>query len=322
MLLLAQFSAAETTSFIAIGDFGTGDWRQHAVASAISTVCENQDCDLVLGLGDNIYERGVTSLEDLSFLTRFEIPYTNIEMPFYMTLGNHDISQVRDRDPTLRRGDIQVQYHYKTDRFSDKWYMPARYYHALSPKDSGGPIVDFLSLDSSTVAGDNSYQSEYDQQEQLTSHTNWLNNLIPTLQGRWRVAFAHYPYISNGRHGNAGDFDGVQGRGQAWKQLLDTSICNQVHLLVTAHDHTLQFLQRANSCGQTMFILSGAGGKREGLVDKERNPAFWQAENTLGFFWVQLSNDKMTVQAWVLNSDNKPERAWQSTHDFFPVSGQ
>ncbi|WP_281648505.1 metallophosphoesterase [Parendozoicomonas sp. Alg238-R29] len=320
--LLSSQLNAETVSFVALGDFGTGDWRQHAVSEAIGKVCSEQRlCNLAVGLGDNIYDHGATSENDLNFLTRFEVPYANLDMPFYMTLGNHDITRIKNKDNLdIKRGDIQVQYHYREDRISNKWYMPARYYHVPYPEES--PDTDFLSLDSSTLAGDNAYQKEYDQQEQITAHTNWLSNLMPQLKARWRIAFTHYPYLSNGRHGNAGDYDGVQGRGQLWQQLVENNLCDKVHLLLSGHDHTLQFLQANSQCGRTLFVVSGAAGKRESLVDKNRNPAYWQSENTLGFFWIQLTESDMTIEAWTLDRENQPEMAWQSKHSYFPLNDQ
>ena len=319
LFLISSQAVAQTVSFVALGDFGTGDWRQYAVSEAIAKVCKKQRrCDLAIGLGDNIYDHGATSATDINFLTRFEMPYFDLDMRFLMTLGNHDVTRIKNPDNLdVKRGDIQVQYHYREDRVSDKWFMPDRYYHTTFPEKE--PAADFLSLDSSTVAGDSRYQLEYSQQEQMAAHINWLSDTLPQLTARWRIAFAHYPFISNGRHGNAGHYDGVPGRGQLWEELVQSNLCDNVHLFLSGHDHTLQFLEANERCGRTLFVVSGAAGKREGLKNEERNPAYWQAENTLGFFWVQLTDDTMTIEAWTLNQDNEPELAWQSEHPYFSL---
>ena len=86
--------------FIVIGDSGSGSAGQYAVGEAIAEVCQRKDefvddmafpgCDLVVGLGDNIYESGVTSVDDPQFAEKFEKPFDPVQLPFYMVLGNHD----------------------------------------------------------------------------------------------------------------------------------------------------------------------------------------------------------------------------------------
>jgi len=40
--------------FVALGDMGEGGIEQTRVAQAMGGVCEQEGCDFVLGLGDNI----------------------------------------------------------------------------------------------------------------------------------------------------------------------------------------------------------------------------------------------------------------------------
>ena len=68
--------------FIVTGDSGSGSGGQYAVGEAIAEVCQGKNefvddmafpgCDLVVGLGDNIYESGVTSVDDPQFAEKFE----------------------------------------------------------------------------------------------------------------------------------------------------------------------------------------------------------------------------------------------------------
>lgn len=81
-----------TVKFIAIGDMGTGKDGQRKVAEVMKQVCARRGCDFVVGLGDNIYEAGVDSASDIQFQTKFEEPYKNLNLRFYMALGNHDNS--------------------------------------------------------------------------------------------------------------------------------------------------------------------------------------------------------------------------------------
>ena len=78
--------------FIVIGDSGSGSAGQYAVGQAIADVCDGKDefvgdmafagCDLVVGLGDNIYESGVTSVDDPQFAEKFEKPFEPVQLPF------------------------------------------------------------------------------------------------------------------------------------------------------------------------------------------------------------------------------------------------
>ena len=99
-------------SFIAIGDTGTGEEKQYKVAAAMKEVCDELGCDFALGLGDNIYETGVDSVDDVQFIDKFEKPYADVDFPFYMTLGNHDNGWLSGDGLDNDKGEFQVDYHY------------------------------------------------------------------------------------------------------------------------------------------------------------------------------------------------------------------
>ncbi len=326
MALVIPAAEAETVSFIALGDFGTGDIRQIQVAKAMEVTCsELRKCDFVVGLGDNIYEKGVTSITDERFLTHFEQPYANLSMPFFMTLGNHDdISLARFPDTESSKGNFQVQYHYREDRPSNKWQMPARYYHFTAPlteKNTASPHVDFLALDASPIAASLRETAAFiSAQDSANEQVNWLVNTLPNLEGRWRVAFSHYPYISNGRHGNAGNYDNNPEQGLLWKEFVEKQLCDKVHLLLSGHDHSLQLLDPVADCGETQFVVSGSGGKLDkALGAPTRNKASWQ-EAALGFFWIEMDDSRMTIEAWIVQENSQPSQAFSKTVDYFPLA--
>ena len=64
-------------NFIILGDMGTGMKDQITVGERIyEKVNEINKKDIfVCGLGDNIYEGGVYSVNDKQFITKFEKPY-------------------------------------------------------------------------------------------------------------------------------------------------------------------------------------------------------------------------------------------------------
>ncbi|MBF0237429.1 MAG: metallophosphoesterase [SAR324 cluster bacterium] len=152
--------------FLAIGDTGTGDENQQAVANSMQKLCEAQTCDFILLLGDNFYEKGIKSIRDKKFQRLFEQPYRNLNLPFLVTLGNHDV-----------KGDAMAQV-LKT-LSSDKWNMPNIHYQT-----SAGPAQIY------SVNG--------------ICHLSGMQWLWQHLrQDRpWNIVFSHYPIYSSGAHGD------------------------------------------------------------------------------------------------------------------------
>ncbi len=314
LLALAGFgqtaAAGPALRFVAIGDFGTGEAGQYRVAAAIEQVCAARGCDFALGLGDNIYEEGVGSAYDVQFENKFERPYAHLDFPFYMALGNHDNTRLAAGDGGDNGdGDYQVAYSYRAARASDKWRMPARQYHFSAGEQVGGrPLADFFALDSNPLTAINpdpnphfSYTTYGSEQFQ------WVQEALHASSGRWKIAFAHHPYISNGQHGNAGHYDsdaGIlseQASGRYYKGFLEQSVCDKVDVLISGHDHDLEWLKPVSDCGKTFFIVSGAGAKTRSFGDAARNASYWQADATLGFFWIELDGDRFTAAAYTVD---------------------
>ena len=267
-----------TVRFLAVGDTGTGGDAQYGVADAMGEVCARRGCDLVLLLGDNFYELGVTGVDDPQFQSKFEVPYAGLDVPFYPVLGNHDYGRGAGE---AWRGGAQVDY---TDH-SDRWTMPARY-HAFEV----GP-VRFLALDSGP-AWVHGTPGQVDGDE-VARQRAWLADALSGSDATWNVTFAHHPYRSNGVHGDAGSFDGVAGRGAAWGALLE-SACADIDLHLAGHDHDLQWLEPAGACPATELVVSGAGARQRERGDND-HPARFERYDTYGFAWLEATQEAMTV---------------------------
>jgi len=299
--------------FIAVGDTGTGKEGQYKVADAIEKVCADHGCDFALGLGDNIYESGVDSVEDEQWLDKFEKPYQNLDFPFYMTLGNHDNSYFAGGGLANVKGEIQVDYHYEENRFSEKWNMPARYYHFSAPLADSEPLVDFFSLDSNPLATLSDLKKDYWQLPYKKKQAKWFDETIKSTLGKWKIAFAHHPYMSNGSHGNAGLYDYVAGLGSVYKNFLEQEVCNRVDVIIAGHDHDMQWLRPVQPCGKTFHIVSGAGAKSRSFSNPDRNQSYWQADETLGFFYIEIEGDEFRGTAYQLNDAGEYTIAHQQT---------
>ena len=310
-------SGAKSVEFVAFGDAGMGDANQIAVGEAMGQVCAQRGCDFALELGDNFYVSGVSSVDDAQFQAKFETPYQSLDLPIWVTLGNHDNSRGPGEGSDNARGDFQVDYHYLAGRTTDKWRMPARYYSFTA----GDGFAQFFSLDSNPLTAlvpdpDPTWSFLTYQQAQQA----WLTEELEESTASWKIAFSHHPYLSNGLHGNAGSFDGQPSglpgtsAGGPWKQMLEQTVCAKgVELMIVGHDHDLEFLRPVAGCGKTHFIVSGAAAMPRPFGDAARNPAFWQVDNALGFFWVKLEEQRFTVVGYTLDAERRPVVAHEQT---------
>lgn len=266
--------------FVALGDTGEGNEAQYEVSRAIETVCMVQGCDFALLLGDNFYDSGVTSVNDEQFREKFEHPYANLQLPFWVTLGNHDFGEIPLQ---FWRTDHQIDY----TMLSWKWNMPDHFYTFVQEH------VTFISLDTNMIMLGLAW---------VRDQRDWLEEQLERAETPWIVAFGHHPYKSNGSHGNAGNYEGagpldftgiVSGRDV--EAFFDDLLCDRVDLYLSGHDHNRQWLE--DVCGMEL-IVSGAGAKTSELRRRDGNPVRFEEDSKEGFFWIEIADDRMTVEAW------------------------
>jgi len=293
-------------SFLVIGDMGTGNDGQYKVARAMEAVIAERGAQFILATGDNIYEEGVGSVDDVGFLDKFEYPYENIHIPFYLCLGNHDNACTPLGGGSVnKRGNFQVDYHYSTNRLSDKWRMPARYYTHRFGGTHEHPLMELFVVDSNPLT------SFYQDMDPAFSWENfgypqqrWMREQVKKSQAHWKIAMSHVPYLSNAKHGNAGNLDpdlrwlftSPDADGLRYKLFLEDCFKNQADMLFTGHDHVMQWLKPSPDLGPTEVIVSGAGGKDSSISAADRNPAYFQKGGEYGFVWVSLNMHQMSVR--------------------------
>lgn len=74
-------SPNEPTTYLLLGDSGAGDRYQQAVADAMADYCLGNNCTAAFIAGDVIYDFGVQSVQDAQFQTKFETPYSGLDIP-------------------------------------------------------------------------------------------------------------------------------------------------------------------------------------------------------------------------------------------------
>ncbi len=248
--------------FLVLGDGGRGNDAQYAVADGMERVCAEHGCDFALYVGDNIYDAGVSGIDDEQFETKFELPYANLDFPFYMALGNHDWGH------DLEGVNAQIAYSARSPR----WRMPARWYTHTQGD------ATFFALDTDTLEGG---QTE----EQAT----WIQSQLASASTTWKFAFGHHPYISNGDHGNGNS--NLRG-------FVEQNLCGNVDMYFAGHDHHLEWLQP--QCG-TEFVISGGasdlrsvGGGEPAFWGEARNGVMWveiDGNVLTGVFYDQDGNE-------------------------------
>ncbi len=270
---------AGVVRFVAIGDTGEGNESQYMVGQAIAELCAQKGCDFGMLLGDNFYDSGVSGVDDPQFQDKFELPYEDIDFPIYISLGNHDYGgNGIGVDFDTKKAQYQIDY----SQLSQIWKLPSKYYNFKLEH------AEFWGLDTNQVMTD-PFNGNSDAQR------DWLINGTAASQATWKVAFGHHPYLSNGDHGNAGDYENLEGiplpfvAGESIKEFVEDAICGKVDIYLAGHDHVIQWLEP--KCG-TEFIVSGAGSKAGPLPGN--NPAYFGMPETEGFFWGELKDNTFT----------------------------
>jgi len=154
--------------FAVIGDAGRGDQPQNEVAQQMVAWREKFPYDLVLMLGDNIYDRHTP--ED--YAAKFERPYKPLldaGVTFQAAIGNHDPPGQPYYTPFNMGG-----HRYYSFRKS-----------AGAPLPGAGQTVEFFALD--TVVLD---------EAQLV----WLRRMLAASDADWRIGFYHHPLYTSGRY--------------------------------------------------------------------------------------------------------------------------
>jgi 3',5'-cyclic AMP phosphodiesterase CpdA len=160
-------SGDSKTRFAVVGDFGTGESDEFAIAAQMLDAHRKAALDLVLAVGDNIYPNGSARY----FVKHFEKPFEGLlkeRVKFYAVLGNHDVEEGRED---------QLNY--------PLFNMGGSNYYTIS---RGNGLVDFLMLDSTAFD---------------SGQANWLENSLRASRAIWKIAALHHPIYSSGKkHGS------------------------------------------------------------------------------------------------------------------------
>ena len=173
------------------GWHGDSDEARQAVAARAREACTEKRCDLVLILGDNLYDKGIRKEkrnEDSEALAGIVEGFlADADTPVYLVMGNHDWSPRIPRHSTVDR---QLEWIGETSEPDVRGN--AHYFNFQA-----GP-VEIWALDTSPLVR----KSSANRDPKLLS---WLDG-IGTSTAAWKIVAAHHPMRSNGEHGNPGRY--------------------------------------------------------------------------------------------------------------------
>lgn len=250
--------------FLAIGDYGSGDENQAAVAAAMKRFVEDAGSppDGLWLLGDNFYSQMEGGLNSRRWRTGFEemYPASHFPGPCRVVLGNHDYHDSPNGET--------VQLQYAAAHPGTRWTLPAKWYRVDYPSPEA-PLVTFLCLDSNlrSVSGypdlrSGRFQASLTEAEEAAQLAWFQAELAKPRRAPFLAVVAHHPVYSNGSHGD------TRGIVKNWEPLLRKQ---GVHFYFSGHDHDLQHLEFKSH--PTSFVISGAGGaKTRELKQSGRGP--------------------------------------------------
>ena len=247
---------------VALGDFGSGNAHQAAVARAMAKRNEQEHFDLGISLGDNFYRCGVPTINAPLWKARWEDLYTPLAIPFYTSLGNHDYGHPSMICPTEKASpEAEIAY----SEHSKSWRMPARYYTFV-----GGP-ARFFAID-----------TEGWSEEQLS----WLKKKLQETRGEpgvsWRIVYGHHPMYTSGVHLNERRI------GELRRDLAPIFKETQVDLYIAGHDHDMEHLKSDG----IEYLICGAGGANLRAVRHAVSQSLFHA-TTHGFLDLAIDEHKL-----------------------------
>jgi acid phosphatase len=249
--------------FMVIGDMGTGRPDQYRVADAMARRARTDGLNFILTVGDNFYPRGVLSIDDPQWETKFEDVYADptLQVPVYATLGNHD-----------RHGSIEAQIEYT--HHNDRWQMLDKYY-TFTRTLADETRIQFYAVDTTPI---------HDRERGITGQLTWLERELAASDARWKIVFGHHPLYSHSSRGNDGAMI---------NRLEPLFVEHGVDVYFAGHDHTLEMLKPVNG---VHYVVSGAGGGPDKAYAVNWTDEAYYAATLGGFAFVRASKDELVIE--------------------------
>jgi len=240
-----------------VGDMGSGDKNQAAIAAAMNTYCQTHPLVAIIFLGDNFYPKGVASPDDPQWQSKFIEPYGTDclgKLPFYAMLGNHDY-----------KGNPSAQIAYRGH--SPAWHMPHRFYDLRVGKLLQLTVIDTNLLD---ICG-------FDQ----FCTIDFMLASLAKSEATYTIVTGHHPIASaSGKYSQT-----MQGK------ILESLLCDRARYYVAGHSHHLEHRTSAH-CPLDLFIVGGGGASLYETKKDQKTSKF--VKSSFGFLSVKANPDHLT----------------------------
>jgi tartrate-resistant acid phosphatase type 5 len=158
------------------------------------------NASFALGIGDNFYDDGVTSINDPRFMNTFENVFkgAHLQAPFrfQFVAGNHD-----------HNGNVSAEVAYSA--VSPRWVFPDLYYTFTETADDGATI-QFVMIDTVILAGNSDVDGITLDGDVLPgpedavlaqSQLQWIEATMKASTADYLIVVGHYPVYSICEHG-------------------------------------------------------------------------------------------------------------------------
>lgn len=268
----------EMSQFILIGDTGKANDGQIGLAKTMGEKClESLQCDAGILLGDNVYHAGLEHENDPKMDLVFGDIYRHLNFPFFALLGNHDYGKL---GRNWKKSNYQIAYAKKNAQF----ILPSRFYI----KEYRDLVVAYL--DTSRLM----WRLDYKKQKELVDKAYKMAK----GKNKWFMVAGHHPFLSNGPHGNAGNYERLKVpyfvSGIFVKNFIEKYVCGKADFYIAGHDHSLQAIDGKQAGCDTYTLVSGSGASGTKLT--ARNKEDFQTID-VGFFHFATSLNKVSLSA-------------------------
>lgn len=311
--LAGMVAGASGFEFLSIGDWGAAAAKQVVPYMTGSLVTAPE---WIIGIGDNFYSNGVTSVDDPQFKDKFEDTFvgTKLNVPWYLISGNHD----------YYGGDKGIQAEIDYSKKSTRWNMPAFYYDKVL-KGKDGVTVHLIGIDTWRINGGDTYVAfdsktgesrlrnathvkhqfatgnmEKDKHDILLkmfddedsknpikfnadqSQLDWLDATLAASTANWKVVMGHFPVYSctTGEHGDTP---------KLIQYVLPILTKYKADVYFSGHDHILQHILKNG----VHFLGSGAGAQKHTGVNAKYSGLVSYHEGHYGFMIHEASQTSL-----------------------------
>ena len=294
--------------FAAVGDTGRGcdeeDRQQCLLSERMAAVGRTSKFDLLLLLGDNVYESG----KPRDFFKKLYEPYRNLADLGVLVkgvVGNHDVRSDKGtaiQMKFLSSPSVADQAKFFRLSMDEQEKLPtvgATYYSFTR----GNDLVEFFALDSSMLTDDccgpfsgREYPAA-DKQKQ----TDWLKRSLADSNARWKIVLLHHPlYSSAKKHGVRLKDDGtIKVPDEMGKiRLLEPILSGGgVHLVLSAHDHVYERIKPQKGI---QHFVAGSGSELRTEDLNRKMPDFHACGNSSENSFMLFSVTDKSVSFWTV----------------------